>query len=220
MEAITLNNGVVMPALGLGVFQTPPDETRDAVQAALGSGYRHIDTAAAYGNESQRISTCSTSSCPLTKWPRSTAWTPAVAAAPSQTQSRSRPSVARSRRIEVSRRRRGAGSSRALLLGLDSVLSEQAIVAMSRPHEERVRPLRACQQVVRDGKARDGTAELVLDDRTDRFHRHLLTMRERVDDRAADSPERTTAVRPSRRSLDLRETLVLLRTCERMRKLY
>ena len=46
-----LNNGVSMPALGLGVFQTPPDETRDAVRAALDSGYRHIDTAAAYGNE-------------------------------------------------------------------------------------------------------------------------------------------------------------------------
>jgi diketogulonate reductase-like aldo/keto reductase len=53
MEMITLNNGVEMPALGLGVFQTPPDETRDAVQAALSSGYRHIDTAAAYGNERQ-----------------------------------------------------------------------------------------------------------------------------------------------------------------------
>ena len=39
-----------MPALGLGVFQTPPDETRDAVRRAR-SGYRHIDTAAAYGNE-------------------------------------------------------------------------------------------------------------------------------------------------------------------------
>jgi diketogulonate reductase-like aldo/keto reductase len=52
-HSIELNNGVVMPALGLGVFQTPPDETRDAVQAALGSGYRHIDTAAAYGNERQ-----------------------------------------------------------------------------------------------------------------------------------------------------------------------
>ena len=45
-HAIDLNNGVEMPLLGLGVFQTPPDETRDAVQAALGSGYRHIDTAA------------------------------------------------------------------------------------------------------------------------------------------------------------------------------
>ena len=53
METITLNNGVGIPALGLGVFQTPPDETRDAVQAALGCGYRHIDTAAAYGNERQ-----------------------------------------------------------------------------------------------------------------------------------------------------------------------
>ncbi|MEU9381060.1 aldo/keto reductase [Streptomyces sp. NPDC048279] len=40
-----------MPALGLGVFQTPPGETRDAVTAALELGYRHIDTAAAYGNE-------------------------------------------------------------------------------------------------------------------------------------------------------------------------
>ena len=53
METITLNNGVEMPALGLGVFQTPPDETRDAVRGALGAGYRHIDTAAAYGNERQ-----------------------------------------------------------------------------------------------------------------------------------------------------------------------
>ena len=42
-----------MPALGLGVFQTPPEETRAAVEAALTSGYRHIDTAAAYGNERQ-----------------------------------------------------------------------------------------------------------------------------------------------------------------------
>ena len=48
---ITLNNGVEIPAIGLGVFQTPPDETRDAVTAALDTGYRHIDTAAAYGNE-------------------------------------------------------------------------------------------------------------------------------------------------------------------------
>ncbi|MCX5414831.1 aldo/keto reductase [Streptomyces sp. NBC_00059] len=51
MQTLTLNNGVRMPALGLGVFQTPPQETRDAVTAALELGYRHIDTAAAYGNE-------------------------------------------------------------------------------------------------------------------------------------------------------------------------
>jgi diketogulonate reductase-like aldo/keto reductase len=53
METIVLNNGVKMPALGLGVFQTSPDETRDAVRSALAAGYRHIDTAAAYGNERQ-----------------------------------------------------------------------------------------------------------------------------------------------------------------------
>lgn len=51
MDQLKLNNGVEMPALGLGVFQTPPEETRTAVQAALSTGYRHIDTAAAYGNE-------------------------------------------------------------------------------------------------------------------------------------------------------------------------
>ncbi|MBX7444888.1 MULTISPECIES: aldo/keto reductase [unclassified Arthrobacter] len=48
---LTLNNGVTMPALGLGVFQSPPEETTTAVQTALATGYRHIDTAAAYGNE-------------------------------------------------------------------------------------------------------------------------------------------------------------------------
>ena len=48
---LTLNNGVEMPALGYGVFQTPPDETTIAVEEALRVGYRHIDTAAAYANE-------------------------------------------------------------------------------------------------------------------------------------------------------------------------
>ncbi|BCW11867.1 oxidoreductase [Arthrobacter sp. NtRootA4] len=48
---LTLNNGVMMPALGLGVFQSPPEQTTAAVEAALATGYRHIDTAAAYGNE-------------------------------------------------------------------------------------------------------------------------------------------------------------------------
>jgi diketogulonate reductase-like aldo/keto reductase len=53
VSTLTLNNDVTMPALGLGVFQTPPDETRAAVTAALQAGYRHIDTAAAYSNERQ-----------------------------------------------------------------------------------------------------------------------------------------------------------------------
>lgn len=40
-----------MPALGFGVYQIPPEETTPAVAEALRVGYRHIDTAAAYGNE-------------------------------------------------------------------------------------------------------------------------------------------------------------------------
>ncbi|MGO4660666.1 aldo/keto reductase [Terrabacter sp. 2TAF16] len=51
MTTLQLNSEVEMPAIGLGVFQTPPEETRAAVEAALATGYRHIDTAAAYGNE-------------------------------------------------------------------------------------------------------------------------------------------------------------------------
>ncbi|HEY5221695.1 MAG TPA: aldo/keto reductase [Microbacteriaceae bacterium] len=50
---LTLNNGVRMPALGFGVFQSPAEETAQAVETALTVGYRHIDTAAAYGNERQ-----------------------------------------------------------------------------------------------------------------------------------------------------------------------
>ena len=53
MRSLSLNNNVEMPALGFGVFQTPPDETRASVEGALSTGYRHIDTAAAYGNERQ-----------------------------------------------------------------------------------------------------------------------------------------------------------------------
>lgn len=48
---VTLNNGIVMPALGFGVFQTPPETTADTVAEALRVGYRLIDTAASYFNE-------------------------------------------------------------------------------------------------------------------------------------------------------------------------
>ncbi|MGA5461956.1 aldo/keto reductase [Mycobacterium sp. NPDC050041] len=51
LPTFTLNNGVEIPVLGFGVFQTAPDETIAAVETALQTGYRHIDTAAAYGNE-------------------------------------------------------------------------------------------------------------------------------------------------------------------------
>jgi 2,5-diketo-D-gluconate reductase A len=49
--SIELNDGVEIPQLGFGVFQVPPEETQKVVEEALASGYRHIDTAAAYGNE-------------------------------------------------------------------------------------------------------------------------------------------------------------------------
>jgi len=51
VPTFALTSRVEIPAIGFGVFQTPPDETRSAVEAALSAGYRHIDTAAAYGNE-------------------------------------------------------------------------------------------------------------------------------------------------------------------------
>lgn len=50
-DQITLNNGITMPSIGLGVFQSAPEETAAAVETALGCGYRHIDTAAGYANE-------------------------------------------------------------------------------------------------------------------------------------------------------------------------
>ena len=51
MQTVTLNNGVEMPILGFGVYQVPAEDTEKAVSEALAVGYRHLDTAAAYGNE-------------------------------------------------------------------------------------------------------------------------------------------------------------------------
>lgn len=51
MEYVTLNNGVKMPLLGYGVYQTPPEDTERCVLDAIQIGYRSIDTAQAYGNE-------------------------------------------------------------------------------------------------------------------------------------------------------------------------
>ncbi|UWX95951.1 aldo/keto reductase [Arthrobacter zhaoxinii] len=48
---LTLGNSVRIPQLGFGVFQVPPGRTQEVVEDALAAGYRHIDTAAAYGNE-------------------------------------------------------------------------------------------------------------------------------------------------------------------------
>jgi 2,5-diketo-D-gluconate reductase A len=48
---VRLSDGVDIPQLGFGVFQVPPEDTADVVRMALSTGYRHIDTAAAYQNE-------------------------------------------------------------------------------------------------------------------------------------------------------------------------
>ena len=49
---VTLNNGVNIPIIGLGVFQSPAGEvTKQAILDSLESGYRHVDTARIYGNE-------------------------------------------------------------------------------------------------------------------------------------------------------------------------
>ena len=51
-DTYTLNNGVKIPIIGFGTWQTPDgDVAKHAVEFALNAGYRHIDTAAAYGNE-------------------------------------------------------------------------------------------------------------------------------------------------------------------------
>lgn len=49
---LKLSNGVTIPGLGYGTYQTPPEDAYRAVTDALAVGYRHIDTAARYGNES------------------------------------------------------------------------------------------------------------------------------------------------------------------------
>ena len=48
---VTLSDGVVIPQVGLGVWQVPDEQATDVVRVALEAGYRSVDTAAAYGNE-------------------------------------------------------------------------------------------------------------------------------------------------------------------------
>lgn len=51
-DTYTLNNGVKIPVIGFGTWQTPDgDVAKQSVETAINAGFRHIDTAAAYGNE-------------------------------------------------------------------------------------------------------------------------------------------------------------------------
>ncbi|WP_329024900.1 aldo/keto reductase [Streptomyces sp. NBC_00690] len=64
VPSITLNNGVAMPQLGFGVWQVPDDEAERAVTTALEAGYRSIDTAAVYENETGTGRAVATSGLP------------------------------------------------------------------------------------------------------------------------------------------------------------
>ncbi len=60
-EKYTLSNGVEIPKLGLGTWMIPDEQTDEAVRCAVTLGYRHIDTAQAYGNEAgvgRGVKTC------------------------------------------------------------------------------------------------------------------------------------------------------------------
>ncbi|KAJ3548352.1 hypothetical protein NM208_g1060 [Fusarium decemcellulare] len=52
-QFFTLNTGYTIPAIGLGTWQSKPNEVKTAVETALKIGYRHIDAASIYGNESK-----------------------------------------------------------------------------------------------------------------------------------------------------------------------
>lgn len=64
MEYIELNNGVKMPMLGYGTYQTPASRTEECVTEAIHLGYRSIDTAQCYGNEKEVGTSCRKSGIP------------------------------------------------------------------------------------------------------------------------------------------------------------
>lgn len=64
MRSVTLNDGNSVPSLGFGVYKISPADTEQAVRTALAAGYRHIDTAALYGNEREVGRAVTTSGLP------------------------------------------------------------------------------------------------------------------------------------------------------------
>jgi len=62
--SVPINDGNSIPAVGFGVFKIPPAEAEQAVSTALHTGYRHIDTAAMYGNERETGRAITTSGVP------------------------------------------------------------------------------------------------------------------------------------------------------------
>lgn len=52
-RSVKLNSGYSIPVVGLGTWQSKPNEVKEAVAHALKTGYRHIDAAAVYGNETE-----------------------------------------------------------------------------------------------------------------------------------------------------------------------
>ncbi|MDD7813878.1 aldo/keto reductase [Mycolicibacter sinensis] len=64
LRSVTLNDGNSIPSLGFGVYKISPADTEQAVRTALAAGYRHIDTAALYGNEREVGRAVTTSGLP------------------------------------------------------------------------------------------------------------------------------------------------------------
>jgi diketogulonate reductase-like aldo/keto reductase len=126
---IALSSGAAIPQLGFGVYQIPPGRaTQAAVEAALGSGYRHIDTAAAYGNEADVGAAIRASGLPP-----GSVWVTTKLRNESQ----------------------GAGTRRAFEASLDQLgLDAVDLYILHWPHELRLESWRVLEQLHAEGLAR------------------------------------------------------------------
>jgi diketogulonate reductase-like aldo/keto reductase len=126
---IALSSGAAIPQLGFGVYQIPPGRaTQAAVEAALGFGYRHIDTAAAYGNEADVGAAIRASGLPP-----GSVWVTTKLRNESQ----------------------GAGTRRAFEASLDQLgLDAVDLYILHWPHELRLESWRVLEQLHAEGLAR------------------------------------------------------------------